>query len=162
MRKLLTWRRLMQVALVLSTFGWLASVQADDLNPAAIKIQLPKDIKWVDNPSGSSVAVLQGDPNKPGLYIVLNKWTPGHMSRPHYHLNDRFIYVISGTWWVGTGDKYDPASTKPVPAGSFVNHYKNELHYDGAKEGDAILYIIGQGPATSIPAGQKPDAARKE
>jgi hypothetical protein len=29
------------------------------------------------------MAVLEGDPSKEGLYIVLVKWTPHHMSRPH-------------------------------------------------------------------------------
>jgi hypothetical protein len=24
-------------------------------------------------------------------------------SRPHFHSNDRFITVLKGTWWVGTG-----------------------------------------------------------
>lgn len=151
MRRLLTLRRLVQLGLILTTFGWLAAVQADDLNPAAIKIDLPKDLKWIDSPSGVSDAILFGDPKKPGLYIMLHKWFPGHMSHPHYHPNDRLIYVLSGTWWVGTGHKYDPSSTKPVPAGTFVTHYAKEAHYDGAKDGETILYIVGQGPATSVP-----------
>ena len=33
-----------------------------------------------------------GDPSKPGLYVVLNRWLKGnHFSRPHSHPNDRFI-----------------------------------------------------------------------
>ena len=45
---------------------------------------------------------------KPGLYITRNKWKAGNMSRPHFHPNDRLIVVLSGTWWVGTGDVFDP------------------------------------------------------
>jgi len=30
------------------------------------------------------------------------------MSRPHFHPNDRFFVVIVGTWWMGTGEKFDP------------------------------------------------------
>ena len=48
-------------------------------------------------------AVLQGDPTKPGPYAVLLQWLPGNMSRPHFHPNDRFFIVVSGTWWVGLG-----------------------------------------------------------
>ena len=80
---------------------------------------------------------------------------PHHMSHPHFHPNDRFITVISGTWWVGTGSKYDPDSTTPIPAGSFVTHYGKQIHYDGAKDGDVTLEIVGMGPATSTPAETK-------
>jgi hypothetical protein len=44
---------------------------------------------------------------------------------------------------------------KPVPAGSFVTHYAKEIHYDGARDGEAILQIVGIGPATSTAAEQK-------
>jgi hypothetical protein len=146
-------RRLVCTALVVMSFGWLGSVKADD--SSIINIKLPKDIKWVENPSGSAQAIMVGDPAKPGLYIVLTKWHAGHMSRPHFHPNDRFITVLSGTWWVGTGTKYDPASTTPVPTGSFVTHFGKGIHYDGAKDGDVVLQILGMGPATSTPAEVK-------
>src|SRR5438552_15058589 len=119
-------RRGATFALVAATFLWLGSVTAADvksLNPSAIKITPPDKIQWTTSPSGSSQAILAGDPAKPGMYIVLTKWSAGHMSRPHSHPNDRFITVISGTWWVGTGSKYDPDSTVPVQAGSVVTHF---------------------------------------
>ena len=137
-------------------FLFIASVNAADLNPKAINIQLSNDIKWVSNPAaGSEVATVLGDPNKAGLYIVLQKWLPHHNSRPHFHPNDRYITVISGTWWVNTGPKYDMASAKPVPAGSFVVHYGKEIHYDGAKDEPCVLQIVGMGPATNTPAEEK-------
>lgn len=133
---------------------WSAATAAD-LDPKAISIKLPDQIHWVANPSGSESAVLVGDPSKPGLYVVLNKWKAHHNSKPHSHPNDRFITVISGTWWVGTGSDYNPDTLKPVPAGSFVTHYGNEVHYDGAKDEDTILQIVGIGPATSSPVAAK-------
>ena len=141
--------------LVIAGFVSLASVKATDLNPAALIYKSPNQIPWVDSPAGSSQAVLRGDPEKPGPYIVLTKWHAGHMSRPHFHPNDRFITVISGTWWVGTGTKYDPDSTVPMPPGSFVTHFGKQVHYDGAKDGDVVLEIVGEGPATSTPAEVK-------
>ena len=145
------------IALVVPVFIGFATVRAaPELDPKAIAIQLPKDIKWVRNEAaGSETAVLVGDPAKPGLYVVLQKWLPHKNSRPHFHANDRFITVISGTWWVNTGAKYDPDGFKPVPAGSFVKHTANEIHYDGAKDAECLLQIVGIGPATSTPAEQK-------
>src|SRR5262249_27961593 len=100
---------------IVTMFIAVASLSAADLDPKAINIQLPKDIKWVANTAaGSETAVLLGDPNKPGLYIILQKWLPHHNSRPHYHATDRYVTVLSGTWWVQTGPKYDPAGFKPV------------------------------------------------
>ena len=149
-------RRLLMGALMAAMFVWMGAVNASDLNPAAIGIKLPHDIKWVENPAaGSAIAVLVGDPAKPGLYVVLTKWHGGHMSRPHFHPNDRYVTVLSGTWYVGTGSKYNPEGTTPIPAGSFVTHYAKQIHYDGSKEGDVVLQIMGEGPATSTPAEVK-------
>jgi hypothetical protein len=136
-------------------FTLFGLVNAAEPDPKIMKYELPKDIKWTTSPSGNSTAVLYGDPSKPGMYIVLTKWSPGHMSRPHMHPNDRFITVISGTWWVGWGPKYDPNSTFPMPAGSFVTHYGKQIHYDGAKDGEVLLQIVGMGPADSKAAEQK-------
>jgi quercetin dioxygenase-like cupin family protein len=127
----------------------LGSLTAADLNPAAIKIELPAQLKWTTSASGAHQAVLFGDPDKPGMYIILVKWDPGKMSHPHTHPHDRLVTVISGTWWVGTGTKFDPPSTKPVPPGSFVTHFAKQAHYDGAKDGEVILQIVGEGPETS-------------
>ena len=147
--------RTIHVAFAAAIFTALASHNAGaELDPKAINIQLPKDIKWVKN-GGAETAVLVGDPNKPGLYVVLQKWLPHNNSRPHFHQNDRYITVISGTWWVNTGAKYDPASFKPVPAGSFVTHTGKEIHYDGARDEECVLQIVGIGPATSMPAEAK-------
>jgi hypothetical protein len=133
----------------------LGAAKPADLNPAAILIQKPEQIKWSTENNGAQNAVLLGDPTKPGLYIVLTKWTAGHMSHPHYHPNNRYITVLSGTWWVGTGTKYDPNSTVPLPTGTFVTHYGKQIHYDAAKEGDVVLEILGEGPATNTPAEEK-------
>jgi hypothetical protein len=149
-------RRAAYVAMVITGFASIGAVAAEDPFVAAMAVKIPKDIKWVENTkAGSAQAIMVGDPAKPGLYIVLTKWHAGHMSRPHFHPNDRFITVLSGTWWVGAGTKYDPASTRPVPTGSFVTHFGKGIHYDGAKDEDVVLEILGEGPATSTPAEVK-------
>jgi hypothetical protein len=148
-------RRFWLVAFALAVVVSFGFAKATDLNPAAIAYKLPDQIKWTDEPLGSKHAVVWGDPDKPGLYIVLVKWTAHHMSHPHFHPNDRFITVLSGTWWVGTGSKFDPDTTVPLPAGTFVTHFGKQIHYDGAKDGDAVLEIVGEGPATATPAEAK-------
>jgi hypothetical protein len=145
-------RRLPGLALLALVVAGVAPTAAAELNPAAVAFKLPDQIDWKQgtNP-GVRNAVLVGDPAKPGLYVVLTKWLPGNMSRPHWHPNDRFITVLSGTWWVGTGETYDPERTVAMPAGTFVTHFGKQVHYDGAKDGEAVLLIVGEGPATSTP-----------
>jgi quercetin dioxygenase-like cupin family protein len=128
---------------------------AADLDPAAVAFTLPDKIEWKQTSARSQQAILAGDPSKPGLYVVMTKWLPGGMSHPHFHPNDRFITVLKGTWWVGTGTKFDPDSTVPMPAGTFVKHFGKQVHYDGAKDEETVLLITGEGPATSTPAEVK-------
>jgi quercetin dioxygenase-like cupin family protein len=131
--------------------------RAVELNPAAVTYELPDQIKWGQPiPDGAQNAILAGDPAKEGLYVVMVKWLAGnHFSHPHFHPHDRFITVLKGTWWVGTGTKFDPAATVPMPAGTFVTHYGQQVHFDGAKEEDAYLLIVGEGPGTATPAEVK-------
>lgn len=131
------------------------TLSAAEPDPKVLSYKMPDDIEWQRTASGVMQKVLYGDPSKPGLYVLLAKWEKGKMSRPHMHPNVRYITVVSGTWWIGTGTKFDPDSTKPMPAGSFVTHYANQPHYDGAKDEDAVIQIVGMGPATSTSAEAK-------
>jgi hypothetical protein len=148
------WRYL---AIPLSLAATVSLSSAAEPDPAVLSYKLPDQIKWGPvNAAGAQNAVVVGDPTKPGFYMVYNKWTKGnHFSQPHFHPNDRYIVVLQGTWWVGTGPKFDPDNTTPMPAGSFITHFGKQVHWDGAKDEDAVLLIMGEGPATSIPAEQK-------
>jgi quercetin dioxygenase-like cupin family protein len=143
-----SWRWLL--ALPLIAFGSPATAQIVDLNPKALVYKLPDQLKWRDptGAAGINQAVLHGDPSTAGFYVVLNRFKPGSFSRPHFHPNDRFITVVKGTWWVATGNKVDKDKMVPMPTGSFVIHFGKEVHWDGAKDEEAWVLIVGEGPAT--------------
>src|SRR3989442_6399542 len=128
-----------------------ATSRAATIDPAAMAYRLPTTIEWRDNPNhpGVKQSVLYGDPTKPGPYVVRVKWLPGNMSRPHSHPNDRFIVVLSGTWWAGTGEKFDPENTIPMPAGSLVTHFGRKGHYDSAQDAEGVLHIHRVASATT-------------
>jgi hypothetical protein len=64
--------------------------------------------------------------------------------------------VLQGTWWVGSGPKFDPEhGTTPMLVGSFVTHFGKQVHWDGAKDEDAVLLIMGEGPATATELEQE-------
>ena len=151
---MLTIRRIVAAAIFGAAAFPLVPVRSAELDSKAVTISLPDNIQWRKGPNQDS-AQIQGDPSKPGVYIQLLRWHAGNNSRPHFHSTDRFIYVLSGTWYMGTGATYDPAGMQPVPAGSYVIHHAGGIHYDGAKDADCVLYIVGTGPMTTTQAEQK-------
>jgi hypothetical protein len=87
--------------------------------------------------------------DKPGPYAILVRWHPGYMSAPHTYVTDRLCFVISGTWWVNSGEAFEPENTVPAPSGSFVRRVAHTPHYDGVKKGGkepAVIGIIGVAP----------------
>lgn len=142
--------------LMLAAVGALAAVStsAAPLDPAALTYKLPDQLHWVANKEGALTATVYGDVSKSGLYVIIVKWPPHHWSHPHFHPHDRIVTVLSGTWWVGTGRKFDPDGTVPLSPGTVVTHYGRQIHYDGAKDTEAVLEIVGMGPGTATPAEQ--------
>ena len=132
---------------VFLTLATSALVAGADPDPAVMTLTRESDIRWVENPAvpGLTSAVLYGSPPKPGAYIIRVRFPPGTMSPPHFHPEERQIVVLKGTWWVGSGPKWDRDATTPMPAGSFVVHRADQIHYDGAKDEEVIVQISGNG-----------------
>jgi quercetin dioxygenase-like cupin family protein len=119
-------------------------------DPSAVTIVMPDQIPW-KGARNNQRALLAGDPAKPGMYVMMAKWPKGNtFSHPHFHTNDRYVYVLDGTWWVGTGNKFDPANLMvPVKAGTFVTEFGKQVHWAGAKDEDAVILIFGEGPTSN-------------
>jgi quercetin dioxygenase-like cupin family protein len=142
-------------------------------DPTHIVVTLPDQIKWTGNE-----ALLYGTPNKPGdPYGLLVKLSPGQFSAPHALANDRWVFVVSGTLWVGSGAGFDPKSTYPVTANNFITNLAKTVFWDGNRAGatePTTLFISGVGStdnrimgeysrkvAVSVndPAGPAPDTS---
>jgi hypothetical protein len=84
-----------------------------------------------------------------GPYLVLMKWNPGWFSAPHSYATDRIQMVLSGTWWVNSGEDFDPKNAVTAPAGTFVKRAARTFHYDGVPSGikePVVIAIFGMGP----------------
>jgi len=110
---------------------------------------LPEQVKWVPEPDGLGFqqAVVEGDPSKPGVYIVHVKFPPWVMSRPHFHDETRYATVIKGTWYTGEGNTFAPEKTVALKAGSYMKHPAKTAHFDGAKGEEVIIQLMGMGPS---------------
>lgn len=154
--------RILRTAALASAMAVLASVASAQGAPAGqppatvapngIRIVPADQIKWTGEP-GQRRSILFGDPDKPGPYAVLYEWGPGHNSKPHTHATDRFGYVVSGTWWMSTSSTPDKSTLVPAPAGSFVTHFANEVHWDGGVDNTAIVMVTGVGPVMTKQVG---------
>jgi len=145
---------LLSVAAILAT-PFARAQEAPLPDPTHIPFTVPDNIAWEGDPArGEQQYKLFGDPRKPGWYAILLKWYPGHFSKPHMHPNVRYITVLSGHWWVSSGNVYDPGKTYPLSAGTIARDEANTVHWDGAKDEPVVLQIVGEGPAPNIAVDQ--------
>jgi len=94
-----------------------------------IRLKAGQEI-WTYYPNSNwQFMVIEGDPKKPGPYVLRYKVPAREMSTPHFHPEDRFITVIQGTWWTGTGETFDPDSMIPLSPGSFMKHPAGGAHF---------------------------------
>jgi hypothetical protein len=142
-------------------FGTVSSAAADQ-DAETISILQADKMEWKDYPGlpGVKFVVIAGNPSAAGLYVIRAKFAPHTMSRPHWHPEARYVTVLQGTWWAGTGENFNPGSTTPIPMGGFAIHAPGKVHYDGAKEEEVIVQIVGMGPSgTNV---VDPGAAKKQ
>jgi hypothetical protein len=129
--------------------------QAAGVDPSMTIVTRPNEIPWKPlynfPPGMAESAAMFGDIRASGQYFVLIRWHPGYMSAPHWYETDRLCVVLSGTWYVASGEDFAPDATVPVPAGSFVHRVAKTPHYGGVKKDvlePAIIAISGIGPIT--------------
>src|SRR5436190_1188401 len=122
---------------------------AQDAKTDTHVLSTPKDLKWGDPPpifeKGASFTVVSGDPSKEGLYVVRMKMPAGYKINPHWHPTDEHVTVISGTFALGMGEKFDKATMKDLPAGGYALLPAEMRHYAMAKTA-AIVQVHGMGP----------------
>jgi len=131
------------------------AADASPVDRAAFVRLAPEDIHWQDVPDahGAQIATIAGDPSGPGLYVQRVRFPPHVMDRPHWHPGDRYVTVIRGTWYTGTGAVFDPARSVPLGPGSYMFHPARALHWDGSNSGEeVIVQVVGLGPVETTPA----------
>ena len=125
-----------------------------------------KDIKWTDAPpsmpKGAKVAVLQGDPGKAGPFVIRLKTPAGYNVAPHWHSQEENLTVISGTLYLGMGDKLDMKSAHALSAGGF-HLLPGKLHHYAFAKAPTVVQISSNGPLdiTYVNPDDDPQKAKK-
>lgn len=115
--------------------------------------------------SGIQTVVLKGDPDRAGVYTIMLK-VPAHTQiQAHSHRDDRVATVISGTWHIGYGDKFNEAVLKALPPGSFYTEPPGQNHFAETGDGAVVVQITGYGPSSTdyVDRGKDPrDGAKPQ
>jgi pimeloyl-ACP methyl ester carboxylesterase/quercetin dioxygenase-like cupin family protein len=99
--------------------------------------------------SGIQTVVLKGDPNQAGVYTIMLR-VPAHTRiAAHSHRDDRIATVISGTWRIGYGDRFDEAKLKPLPPGSYYTEPPGVAHFAETVDDPVVVQITGYGPSST-------------
>jgi quercetin dioxygenase-like cupin family protein len=113
-----------------------------------VAIVKASEIKWVDakgHPKGVKSCLLHGDPAK-GAFVLQLKIPSGTVYPPHRHSADEVVSVISGSFMVGSGEKFLEAKGTTVDAGGYFSFKAQSPHWAAAKT-DTVLLRYGNGPA---------------
>lgn len=122
----------------------------------------PGDIKWgpAEALPGAQMAVLGGDPSKPGFFTLRLKFPDGAKIPAHWHPTDENITVLQGLFRAGMGDVHKDTELHDFPAGSFIVMPKAMRHFASAK-GEVVVQIDGEGPFVVNYVNQADDPSKK-
>ena len=117
-------------------------------------VKLPQELVFKGGDGPPQTIVIYGDPTKSGLFVTRIRFSPGWKDAPHWHPDpERTVVVLSGTFYVGAGEKWDESKLKAYPAGTFYSEPHKAPHFTWAKEGEVIIQLTGIGPSgkTALP-----------
>ncbi len=110
----------------------------------------PDEIFWADGPSslpkGAQMAVLSGDPSKPGMFVMRVLLPANYVIPPHWHPADENVTVVSGTFYMGRGTVVDKSKAKQMPEGSFTHMPSGLRHYAFTGNSPVVVQLHGVGP----------------
>ncbi|HVR41659.1 MAG TPA: cupin domain-containing protein [Thermoanaerobaculia bacterium] len=106
-------------------------------------------VTWNDAPptmpAGTKIAVLEGDPKKPGLFTIRLKVPAGSVIAPHWHPRPERVTVLAGHVLVGFSDVVDEKSATEFTDGGFYVNARKAHHWVKFAE-DTVLQLTCEGP----------------
>jgi hypothetical protein len=120
-----------------------------------------EDLEWrgfAGYPPAARLAVLVGDPQQPGPYVIRVRLPVGTRMMPHKHPEDRIYTVMSGVFYIGLGEQFDEGRLTAYAVGTVIVLSGDQPHFHWAKSGDYITQVTAIGPLgmTYINPGDDP------
>jgi len=106
------------------------------------------DLKWSDVPSlpkGAQIAVIEGPMNQAVPFTVRLKFPANYAIPPHTHPAVERVTVLTGTFHMGMGEKFNRSGAQAVRTGDMMIMQPGTAHY-AFTEGEVIVQLHGTGP----------------
>jgi anti-sigma factor ChrR (cupin superfamily) len=108
----------------------------------------PAELKWSDVPSlppGAKVAVIEGPMSQAVPFTVRLKFPDGYRIPAHWHPAVERVTVLSGTFHMGPGEKFDRTKAQALEPGSIAIMQPKTPHFAWTS-GETIVQLHGTGP----------------
>jgi len=118
-------------------------------------------VRWGPGPAslppGTRMAIIRGDPARPGPFTIRLELPDGFTVAPHFHPVDEHQTLIVGRIGHGMGDSVDVKSVKWIRPGQSVVIPANAHHYVMTR-GRTVVAVSATGPwkVTYVNAGDDP------
>jgi quercetin dioxygenase-like cupin family protein len=101
------------------------------------------------NVPGVATALIAGNPKQGPNYTVLAKFSPNTRVPAHFHPDQRVITVISGTYYLGGGEKFDEVALKAYRPGMVIIIPARAPHFSASREDGTVVEESGDGATGS-------------
>jgi hypothetical protein len=132
-------------------FMFLAAIGAAAIawaQTTAHKMVMPDDLKWTEVaalPSGAKIAMLEGKLEEAAPFTFRARLPANYEIPAHWHPAIEHVTVISGTFNMGVGDKFDKTKGKPLTTGSYAIMPSKTNHFAWTDR-ETVIQIHGVGP----------------
>lgn len=135
------------VAAGLLTFGYTLSVPVLAESSSHTMVA-PGDLVWTDVaslPPGAKLAVIEGPMNEAVPFTVRLKFPANYQIPAHWHPVVERVTVLSGTFYMGLGDKLAPDQSTGLTPGGMMLLQPRTHHFAWTKE-ETTVQLHGTGP----------------
>lgn len=146
--------RLRATVIIAAVFVLVGSLHSDE-RPApphkerGFELFPVNKIVWKDGPPSlpkrAQIAVLEGDPSREGPFVFRVKVPDGYRIPPHTHPKRERVTVISGTFNIGMGEKFDEKAFQAMPAGTY-GYWEAGMKHFVRVQGETVVQFHGMGP----------------
>ena len=108
----------------------------------------PEELKWSDVPSlppGAKIAVIEGPMNQATPFTVRLKFPDNYVIPPHWHPAVERVTVLSGTFYMGAGEKFDRGAATKLEPGAIAIMQPKTPHFVWIR-GETVVQLHGTGP----------------